>query len=216
MQKNHANKRKRRKITKRRRQQQQRKRFLCAAVLLVLILAVMGAVLLFSSEETIPETVAVYPMEYTDLIRKYAADFGLQPAHVASVILAESSYNPQANSYVDAQGLMQILPDTAEWIAGKFKEDYIEGSLFDPATNIRYGCWYLGFLNERYHGDLTCISAAYHSGQGTVDKWLKDPAYSLDGKTLHVIPGENAAVYVDRILEYYEKYVELYNEQGIA
>jgi len=217
MQKNHANKRKRRKMTKRRRQQlQQRKRLLGAAIILVLILAVMGAVLLFSSEETIPETVAVYPMEFSDLIRKHAAEFGLDPAHVASVILAESSYDPRAVSGVNAQGLMQILPDTGQWLAGKFKEDYIEGCLFDPETNIRYGCWYLGFLMDRYHGDITCASVAYHSGQGNVDKWLKDPAYSLDGRTFHTIPGERAAVYVNRILEYYEKYVELYDEQIAA
>ena len=217
MQKNHANKRKRRKMTKRRRQQlQRRRRILGAAIILVLILAAMGLVLLLSGEETIPETVKVYPMEYTDLIREHAAEFGLDPAHVASVILAESSYNPQAVSSVNAQGLMQIMPDTGQWLAGKFKEDYIEGSLFDPETNIRYGCWYLGFLMDRYHGDIACTSVAYHSGQGNVDKWLKDPAYSLDGRTFHTIPGERATVYVNRILEYYEKYVELYNEEEIA
>ena len=59
---------------------------------------------------------------------------------MAAVILAESSYNPQAVSSVNAQGLMQIMPETGEWIAGKFDETYVEGCLFDPETNIRYGC----------------------------------------------------------------------------
>ena len=132
------------------------------------------------------------------------------------MILAESSYRPEAVSSVNAQGLMQILPSTGEWLAGKYDEAYVEGCLFDPETNIRYGCWYLGFLMDRYGGDMRCSSAAYHSGQGTVDKWLKDPAYSSDGRTLNVIPGANADTYVKRILEYYEKYEELYAEEIAA
>ena len=214
MQKQHANKRRRR--TNRRRRRQRRNRILRSILILVLVLAAMGAVLLFTSEDTSKETVVLYPMEYTDQIRANAASFGLDPAYVASVILAESAYDPLAVSNVNAQGLMQIMPETAQWIAGKFDESYVEGCLFDPDTNIRYGCWYLGFLMDRYGGDMRCSSAAYHSGQGTVDKWLKDPAYSADGVTLNVIPGSNADTYVNRILEYYEKYVELYGGQAAA
>ena len=149
-------------------------------------------------------------MEYTELIRSRAAAEGLEPAYVAAVILAESSYNPQAVSSVNAQGLMQIMPETGEWIAGKFDETYVEGCLFDPETNIRYGCWYLGYLLRRYDGDKTCSTAAYHSGQGTVDGWLKNPEYSSDGRTLNIIGGPRANTYVGRVLEYYEKYTQLY------
>ena len=49
-----------------------------------------------------------------------------------------------------------------------------------------------------------------------MDKWLKDPQYSSDGKTLTVIPGSNADTYVNRILEYYEKYDEIYTGQTAA
>jgi len=210
MQKKHANKRRRRKAALR------RARFIRAAVVIVLVLGLLGLVLMISTEEVVEKTTRVYPMQYTDLIRQNAAEFNLDPAYVAAVILAESSYNPQAVSNVNAQGLMQIMPETGEWIAGKFKESYVEGCLFDPATNIRYGCWYLGFLMDRYGGDMRCSSAAYHSGQGTVDKWLKDPAYSSDGRTLNVIGGSNADTYVKRILEYYEKYDELYAEEIAA
>ena len=211
----HANKRKKRRKNKRR-QKQRRMRFLRGIIVVALVLAVMGLVLLFTSEDTAKETVVLYPMEFVDEIRQNAQAFNLDPAYVAAVILAESSYNPQAVSSVNAQGLMQIMPETGQWLAGKFKESYVEGCLFDPATNIRYGCWYLGFLMDRYDGDMRCSSAAYHSGQGTVDKWLKDPAYSADGKTLTVIPGKNADTYVNRIMEYYEEYVELYSGAAAA
>ena len=155
-------------------------------------------------------TITTYPVEYEELIRQYAAENEIPPAYVAAVILAESSYRPEAVSQVNAQGLMQILPSTAEWIAGKFDESYMEGCLFDPETNIKYGCWYLGFLMRRYDGSMRCSSAAYHAGQGTVDKWLADPAYSSDGKTLDKIASDATGTYVERVLKYYEKYEEIY------
>ena len=102
------------------------------------------------------------------------------------------------------------MPETGEWIAGKFGETYTEGCLYDPETNVKYGCWYMGFLIDRYNGDKACASAAYHSGQGTVDGWLQNPEYSADGRTLTVIPGENAKIYVERVLYRYEKYKEIY------
>ena len=112
-----------------------------------------------------PETtVTTYPVEYVDLIRQYAGENNIPPAYVAAVIMAESSYRPEAVSSVNAQGLMQILPSTAGWIAGKFDESYVEGSLFEPETNIKYGCWYLGFLMDRYDGSMKCASSAYHAG----------------------------------------------------
>lgn len=158
-----------------------------------------------------PETtVTTYPVEYVDLIRQYAGENNIPPAYVAAVIMAESSYRPEAVSSVNAQGLMQILPSTAGWIAGKFDESYVEGSLFEPETNIKYGCWYLGFLMDRYDGSMKCASSAYHAGQGTVDKWLEDPMYSSDGKTLDRIPSDVTGTYVERVLKYYEKYEEIY------
>ena len=181
----------------------------CLVIIMLLIGLAALAVTLFV-DEAAEETMPAYPVQYADLIKAHAAENGLDPAYVASVIMAESSYRSDAVSSVNAQGLMQIMPSTGEWIAGKFDETYTEGCLFDPETNIKYGCWYLGFLMDRYNGDMRCSSAAYHSGQGTVDGWLKDPMYSSDGRTLDVIPGSNADTYVNRILEYYEEYEKIY------
>jgi len=195
---------------RRRRRARRRRRVVAAVVLGMLALALigMGLWLLFARR---PETtVQIYPMEYEALIRSNAAENGLDPALPAAVILAESSYMPEAVSGVNAQGLMQLLPSTAEWVAGKFDEVYREGSLFEPETNIQYGCWYLGYLIRRFNGNLTCAVAAYHAGQGTVDGWLADPVISPDGATLQTIPSEATDTYVKRVLKYYEKYKELY------
>lgn len=179
---------------------------------LVLALGALGLWMLFDSHPEI--SVQNYPVEYESLIRTYAEANGIPPAYVASVILAESSYRPDAVSSANAQGLMQLLPTTAEWIAGKFDETYLENCLFDPETNIRYGCWYLGFLMKRYDGDMRCSSAAYHAGQGTVDKWLENPEYSSDGKTLSKINSNATDTYVTRVLKYYEKYSEIYAQDA--
>ena len=195
---------------RRSRRVRRRTRLYKAIGIAVLVLALVGLGTAVLMDRLAERTGMVYPMEYTELIRSRAAAEGLEPAYVAAVILAESSYDPQAVSSVNAQGLMQIMPETGAWIAGKFDETYVEGCLFDPETNIRYGCWYLGYLLRRYDGDKTCSTAAYHSGQGTVDGWLKDPEYSTDGRTLNIIGGPRANTYVGRVLEYYEKYSQLY------
>ena len=195
---------------RKRRRARAAKRWLLAGTVAALALGflALGARVLLDRHPEI--TVQTYPVEYEDLIRAYAQENGLEPAYVAAVILAESSYRPEAVSSADARGLMQIVPSTGEWIAGKLDETFFEEALFEPATNIRYGCWYLGFLMDRYGGDMRCASAAYHQGQGTVDAWLRDPALSSDGRTLDRIDSSATEKYVDRILKYYEQYEKIY------
>lgn len=195
----------------RRRARARRKRLIMTAVILsalLLALVGVGTWMLLSTRPQV--TVRRYPMEYEAAIRARAAENGIDPALAAAVILAESDYQPDAVSSANAQGLMQLLPPTAEWIAGKFDETYAEGSLFNPDTNIKYGCWYLGYLARRFNSNLTCMIAAYHAGQGRVDEWLANPEYSPDGTTLTAIPSQATDTYVKRVLEYYEKYREMY------
>ena len=155
---------------------------------------------------------AQHPLYYADTITAYADAQELDPALVAAVILCESSYDPKAESRLGARGLMQLMPDTAEWIAHKLGEDgadYSFDNLYDPQTNIRFGTWYLGYLSRRFNGDATKIVCAYHAGQGNVDSWLKNPQYSSDGVTLDVIPTQDTATYASRVLrarDIYRKY----------
>ena len=155
---------------------------------------------------------AQHPLYYADTITAYADAQELDPALVAAVILCESSYDPKAESRLGARGLMQLMPDTAEWVAHKLGEDgadYSFDKLYDPQTNIRFGTWYLGYLSRRFNGDATKIVCAYHAGQGNVDSWLKNPQYSSDGVTLDVIPTQDTATYASRVLrarDIYRKY----------
>mgnify|MGYP000969612226 FL=1 len=153
-----------------------------------------------------------YPLAYEDEIKKYAAVYSLDPARVAAVIYCESSFQPEAVSEAGARGLMQIMPETGAWIAKKLEESsgYTDQRLFEPELNIRYGCWYLNYLDSRFDDDLTKATAAYHAGGSRVDEWLTDKQYSQDGVTLAYIPFDSTRAYVASVKTAYEHYKEIF------
>lgn len=152
-----------------------------------------------------------YPLRYEDSIRLNADRFGLDPYHVAAVIRTESDFDPQAVSRAGAMGLMQIMPETGDWIAGKLGvADFTPEMLLEPERNIEFGCWYLQFLNERFTADQNLVSAAYNAGHNKVSSWLEDESISEDGEHLHAIPYKETRDYVQRIAAAYEQYRRLY------
>lgn len=189
---------------------------LCAVLFLTATVAVTRSYLTQQEERRRLEAEAAeraqHPLIYADYITYYASYFDLDPALICAVILSESSFDPTAESRLGARGLMQLMPDTAEWIAHKLDEDdtYAFDNLYDPEVNIRYGAWYLSYLSRRFDKDATKIVCAYHAGQGNVDAWLSNPLYSKDGVTLDVIPMENTATYCSRVLKARDVYVKYY------
>lgn len=155
---------------------------------------------------------ARHPLAYRELIESAAAEQNLPPAFLCAIILCESSFDPQAESYLGARGLMQLMEDTAQWLSGKFDdiENYSFDMMYDPAVNVRFGAWYLGYLARRFDNDAVKVVCAYHAGQGNVDAWLSNPLYSSDGVTLDTIPTEDTAKYAKRVLSAYEVYQTLY------
>ena len=149
---------------------------------------------------------------YQSLIERYAAEYNLRPAFVAAVIRNESSFRTDAESSVGARGLMQLMPDTAEWIAGKLGDsNYSFDNLYDAETNIRYGCWYLNYLSKLFRGDAVLVSSAYHAGQTTVTRWLSDKSISADGVTIPVdkLPDGPTKQYAGRVTTSYGIYEAL-------
>ena len=149
-----------------------------------------------------------FPLVYPELVKRCADEYELDPYLIEAIINVESSVRPDAVSGAGAAGLMQIMPDTGEWIAGKLKlEEY---DLTYPETNISIGCWYLKFLNGRFD-DSACVIAAYNAGHNAVKKWL-DGEYSSDGTTLDEIPYPETRDYVKKVQRAYEKYKQIYPE----
>lgn len=152
-----------------------------------------------------------YPVAYVDTIAHYADEYDLDPFLVLAVMRAESSFKSDAVSSAGAVGLMQIMPDTGAWIAHKLDMDdvYEESMLFEPDYSVRFGCWFLRFLTDRFDGVCRHIVAAYNAGHGSVEKWLADPAYAVDGLLVN-IPFPETARYVEKVETAYEAYRTLY------
>jgi len=171
------------------------------AVLIVLIIIVGGYMFILKR----------FPMDHADIIGRYAAEYGLEPSLVAGVVSTESSFDADAESHAGAVGLMQLMPDTAEWIAGKMDmDDYSEELLNDEETNISMGCWYLAYLLKRFDGNKVNALAAYNAGPGKVDEWLKDESYARDGELCN-IPYKETADYVVRVERAQKIYEFLYD-----
>jgi len=110
-------------------------------------------------------------------------------------------------------GLMQIMPDTGGWIAEKLGEDaYDEAWLTRPETNIRYGCWYLRYLLNRYDEHLGKALAAYNAGGTNVDKWIKNPEIQPDPQVFSIerIPFAETKNYVQKVQHAYAQYQCIY------
>ena len=104
---------------------------------------------------------------------------------------------------------MQIKLSTANYLNELNKEKLItEDELFNPKTNINYGCKYLNYLSKKFN-NITTILAAYNAGETRVKSWLTLKNYSSDNKTLDYIPFEETRNYIKKInnnLKFYEKY----------
>ena len=182
---------------------------------------ILGAMLLLGAlgfggyvwyqDDQLQKALEKYPIAYTDLIKQYAKQYRLDPYLVQSIMRCESSNDPNAVSHAGAIGLMQIMPETGEWIGHKIDPElaYSLDMLNDPATNIEYGCWYLNFLSERFAGNVMEIIAAYNAGHGTVKNWLEDARFSTDGELI-TIPYEDTAKYYQNVMKAYENYTTLY------
>lgn len=157
------------------------------------------------------------PVEYEQAALGYAEQYRVPPALVLAVMQTESGFDKDAVSSADARGLMQITPETFEWLQSKTGETLGTDALFDPDTSIRYGTLFLSILCERF-ADTDTVAAAYNAGMNAVTRWLADPTYSDDGRTLKKIPYEETSYYVvkiDRALERLErKYGSLSDGQG--
>lgn len=146
---------------------------------------------------------------FDDYIRQYAQEFSVDRSFISAIISRESHYDPAAQSGAGARGLMQIMPDTGTWVAGKLAvQPYNHDRLFEPELNIRFGAWYLNYLSSQFAGQPAMIAAAFHAGAGNVKQWALK--YGEDGKTISAdqIPTDDTKDYVKKVMNAYALYYE--------
>jgi soluble lytic murein transglycosylase len=150
------------------------------------------------------------PLSNAAVIRKQAAQKRLDPALIAAVIYAESKFSPRRSS-AGAEGLMQILPETAYFIAHlSGGSAFTASDLATPSINVAYGSYYLRYLLDHYDGNEMLAVAAYNAGLANVDRWVAR-AHAKDGQlTVAAIPFPETRAYVERVLGAQQDYRDAY------
>ena len=152
---------------------------------------------------------SAYPIKYENYVSSASKLYGVDESLVYAMIRTESNFEKTAISHAGAIGLMQILPSTFEWVKSKSPSETSEEELKSPEINIDCGVHLIALLIDLYE-DLDTAICAYNAGIGTIDKWLKDPEISFDGKTLVNIPYPETKNYVKKVRDSEKMYRRLY------
>jgi soluble lytic murein transglycosylase len=151
------------------------------------------------------------PLRHDDIIRQQARDKSLDAALIAAVIYEESRFRDQT-SHAGARGLMQITPETADFIAkqsGGFR--FEQSDLATPQINIAYGSYYLRYLIDHYDGNQAPAIAAYNAGLSNADRWVAKAGGPAGFDPGRDIPFPETSAYVANVLERREQYREHYS-----
>lgn len=154
---------------------------------------------------------ALFPLAYFTPIRKWSNQRNLNPFLVLSLMRQESRFQPKIRSVAGAVGLMQVLPETAEWVSGKAGLKTYEIDGIDD--NINLGTWYLDYTHRNYNDNSMLAIASYNAGPGNVDRWVKQNSVTDVDVFVEDIPFPETKNYVKSVSENYWNYLRLYNPQ---
>ena len=186
-----------------------KRRVVSCAIGMCVLLAAFVAFLVLQHEDV--QRSYIYPYDYREDIVAYSQRYQVDPYLVAAVIKAESKFKSNAKSSYGAVGLMQLMPETAVWIAGQLDDTQFSlSSLQEPWCNIRYGTWYLGSLQEEFRGNEVLVLAAYNAGRGNVLEWMERYGWDYDFQDVDAIPFRETEEYVRSVLKNKAKYYQLY------
>ena len=156
----------------------------------------------------------VYMWDYQQDIITYSQKNKIDPFLVAAIIKNESGFNNKAVSPVGAIGLMQIMPETGEWIAKQMGlPDYDKDKLYQAKLNIRMGCWYVSELDEEFKHNLALIMIAYNAGRGQAKIWMQENGWTYDFNEPSKIPYPDTREYVQNVLKDRDRYYLYYKDK---
>jgi soluble lytic murein transglycosylase len=114
----------------------------------------------------------LFPTPYAELVRREAAEHGVDPRLLYALFRQESLFNPAATSWVGARGLAQVMPETGQGIAQNLGvTDFTLDDLYRPAVSVRFGAFYLGRRIQDMEGSVHGALAAYNGGLGNAQRW---------------------------------------------
>lgn len=156
---------------------------------------------------------ARYPFPYLKEIEQWSEKRQLNPLLVTALIRQESRFETKVRSTAGATGLMQVMPDTAKWIAPQIKFDTKKIDLQNPNNNIMLGTWYLDHTHQQYGNNSLLAIASYNAGPGNVSKWLPILPKEDPDEFVESIPFDETKNYVRQVFGNYWNYLRLYNPE---
>ena len=154
---------------------------------------------------------AIYPFPFASTILSWAQARSLNPLLVTALVRQESRFQADIQSYVGAVGLMQVMPETAEWIGDQIGDDTY--SLTVPEDNVEFGTWYLDFTHREFGGNSLFAVASYNAGPASVDGWIKKGGYQNADEFVEKIPYPETKGYISSVFGGYWNYLRLYNPE---
>jgi soluble lytic murein transglycosylase len=154
---------------------------------------------------------ALYPFPYEATIAQWSQQRQLNPLLVTGLIRQESRFETQIRSVSDAVGLMQLIPDTADFVAEQ--NDMKTFNLENPDDNVKLGTWYLDYTHREYSNNSMFAIASYNAGPNAVAGWIKQFGYTDPDKFVEQIPYPETKGYVESVFENYWNYLRLYNPE---
>ena len=153
----------------------------------------------------------LFPLPYQkDLVRN-ARQQNLDPYIVAALIRQESEFNPQALSAKHAYGLTQVEPATGRSLARLAGvRRFSNRSLFQPATNLKLGTYYLRALLDQWGGQWEQTLASYNAGKSRVNDWITWNTYQEPAEFVESIPFTETREYVEAVLRNAAVYRQIY------
>ncbi|HSB79255.1 MAG TPA: transglycosylase SLT domain-containing protein [Candidatus Methylomirabilis sp.] len=156
----------------------------------------------------------LYPLGHFPVVRQQAAQQGLDPYLVTALIREESAFAPRAVSRAGARGLMQLMPETAEQVARRYKVRLPSAPpLESPEVNIQLGTMHLAELLRDNGGSLSLAIASYNAGRQQVQRWIQRFGFTTEEEFTEDIPYNETRNYVKRVLGSYERYTSLYGKK---
>lgn len=152
-----------------------------------------------------------FPVGFADELRREASNNNIDVSWALAIIRRESAFQVDAVSPVGARGLMQIMPDTAQYIqrnAALGRAGQRSPNLYNPSENIRYGTHYLSDLLRRNNGNWLLATASYNAGFHRVQQWVPKTPVPVD-IWIETIPFQETRDYVKAVLTYQQIYVSL-------
>ena len=168
-------------------------------------------------QTAVPELVRqlYYPLEFEEIVQRWAADRGLPPFLVYGIIRQESAFDAGAVSRAGARGLMQVLPSTGRELAGKLRLPYSRTRLTDPDYSVRLGTEYFSQVLEMFDGNVELALAGYNGGPYRLKRWWREagPDPEVD-RFIEGLSLSETTAYVKRILIFEDSYRRLYDHSG--